>query len=370
MKSPNKRSPYMEWAKIRQMAKFNLATSGLTSISTRDFPLVQPEMEITGPGGYGYQPLQERLARHAGAPVQCVVAATGASMANYLAMSVVLNPGDEVLIERPGYGLFTDIADYLQVSVRWLDRDPTSGFAVDPDRIGDHLNAKTRLVVLSNLHNPSGALIPENVLHRIGSLAQRNDIHVLVDEVYLEMLFDVTSPTAFRIGQGLGNDANPYIVTNSLTKAYGLSGLRCGWVLAAPELAHRMWRLNDLFGVNAAHIAERMSVAALDRLDEVRQRARTLLTRNRQLLDRFLDAHPELECFRPPGGSVVFPKLPATNPDSFFELLRTKYETTVAPGRFFGSPDHFRIGIAGDTAMVAEGLERLDAALREFLRPV
>jgi DNA-binding transcriptional MocR family regulator len=101
-----KHSAYMEWAKTCSMARFNLATSGLTNTSTAELPLVNEDMGITGPGGYGYAPLQERISRHTGAPVECVVAATGASMANYLAMSAVLDPGDEVLIERPAYGLF------------------------------------------------------------------------------------------------------------------------------------------------------------------------------------------------------------------------------------------------------------------------
>jgi aspartate/methionine/tyrosine aminotransferase len=357
----------MEWAKTCSMARFNLAISGLTNVSIRNFSLHRPDMEITGPGGDGYQLLQERIARHTGAPTDCVVAATGASMANYLAMSVVLNPGDEVLIERPAYGLFADIADYLQARVRWFDRPPNSGFAVEPETIAEHLTPETRLVVLSNLHNPTGALALEKTLQHIGTLAQRIGVYVLVDEVYLEMLFDRAAPFAFQVGRSLGHDANPFIVTNSLTKTYGLSGLRCGWVLAAPELAQRMWRLNDLFGVNAAHIAEQMSVAAFDRLDELRQHARTLLTTNRQLLDEFLDAHPELECFRPPAGSVVFPKLPAGDPDAFLELLRRKYETTVVPGHFFGMPQHFRVGFAGDTAMLRGGLDRLDGAVREVL---
>jgi len=279
---------------------------------------------------------------------------------------VVLNPGDEVVIERPGYGLFTDIAEYLQARVRWLDRPADSGFAVQPELIVEHLTPETRLLVLSNLHNPTGALIPAETLRQIGAVAQRTGIYVQVDEVYLEMLFDNAVPFAFSIGQSFDRDPNPFIVTNSLTKTYGLSGLRCGWILAPPALARQMWRLNDLFGVNAAHIAEQMSVAAFDRLDQLRRHARKLLTTNRSLLDQFLDRHPELECFRPPAGSVVFPKLTTGDPETFFDLLRTKYETTVVPGKFFGSPQHFRVGIAGDTAMTSAGLERLDAALHEF----
>ena len=368
------------------MARFNLAASGLTNTSTSEFPLVKADMEITGPGGYGFAPLLERMSLHTGAPVECIVVATGASMANYLAMSVVLDPNDEVLIERPAYGLFADIAAYLGVRVSYFDRSPETDFSVSVDAIEEAITPHTKLIVLSNLHNPSGALLSEETLLEIGRLAQRSGLRVLVDEVYLEMMFEQSLPIcpsgsdcrsgsdcqsgsgAFEVGRKLSDGGeNPFIVTNSLTKTYGLSGLRCGWILAAPHLARRMWRLNDLFGVNAAHVAEQMSVAAFDRLDAVRTKARSLLTTNRALLDAFLDANPELPCFRPIAGSVVFPRLPYGDADLFTNLLRDKYETTVVPGRFFGLPQHFRIGIGGDTAIVRGGLERLTTALADFI---
>jgi len=365
MNQVNKQSAYMEWAKTSSMARFNLATSGLANVSTREVSLHETEMEITGPGGYGFEPLQQKLARHAGAPIDCVVAATGASMANYLAMSAVLDPGAEVLIEHPAYGLFDDIANYLGAKVTHFRRRFESGFEVDVDELAKRVTPATRLVVVTNLHNPSGVLMPEQTLRQLGEAALTVGAYVLVDEVYLEMLFDSAAPAAFPIGADLNASDNPFIVTNSLTKAYGLSGLRCGWILASGPLAKKMWRLNDLFGVNAAHIAELMSVKAFDRLDALRERARGVLTANRQLLDQFLDAHPELEYVRPPGGSVIFPRLSRGETGAFIDLLRQKYETSVVPGTFFGMPEHFRMGIGGETAMVRGGLERLDAALRE-----
>src|SRR4051812_6714095 len=151
----SKHSAYMEWAKLCSIAPFNLATSGLTNTPTAEFPLPRADMEITGPGGYGFAPLQERLARHTGAPAESVVAATGTSMANFLAMSVALDPGDEVLIESPGYGLFADIANYLGTRIGEVHRPFQSDFMVDPDRLADAITPRTRLIVLSNLHNPS-----------------------------------------------------------------------------------------------------------------------------------------------------------------------------------------------------------------------
>jgi aspartate/methionine/tyrosine aminotransferase len=362
-----KRSEFMEWAKTRSLARFNLATSGIMNVQFTEFPLRLEELDVTGPGGYGYEPLQQRIARHARVSKECVVTAAGTSMANHLAMATVLEPGDEVLIEHPAYGPLLDVANYLGARVKRIPREFETGFAIKPDQIDKEITDRTRLIVLSNLHNPSGALIPAETLHAIGEMAKRVRAHVLVDEVYLETLFDDGAPFSFPIGQALSaTDSNPFIVTNSLTKLHGLSGLRCGWVLASPDLARRMWLLNDLFGVNAPHPAERMSVVAFDHLERFRERARGLLTLNRKLLDAFLDSRPDLECFRPLAGTVAFPRLTQGSPEEFLKLLREKYETSVVPGKFFEMPQHFRIGIGGDTASLRDGLERLSAALDEF----
>ncbi len=363
-----KRSDYMEWAKMRSSARFNLATSGITNVPISEFPLRVEDLEITIPkGGYGYEPLLQKLAQHTGAPMECIVSAIGTSMANHLAMAAVLSPGDEVLLEEPTYGLLLDLAEYLGARVRRIPRRFENGFALDPAEVARALTPRTRLIVLTNFHNPSGALIPVETLRAIGESALRVGARVLVDEVYLEMLFEGGAPVAFPIGQEIASaEENPFIITSSLTKAYGLSGLRCGWILASPALAQRMWRLNDLFGSVAPHTAERMSVMALDHLAQFRTRAAALLDANRPPLETFLDAHPELECVRPPHGSIVFPRLPRGDAAAFFGLLRDKYETTVVPGHFFEMPQHFRIGIGGDPEMVRGGLERLGEALREF----
>ena len=362
-----KRSDYMEWAKTCSQARFNLATSGLTNVSFAEFPVQLDELEITSADGYGYQPLLESLARHTGAPIECIVTAAGTSMANHLAMAALLDPGDEVVVEQPTYGLLLDVANYLGTNVKRFARKFEKGFAVEPAELEKVVSNKTRLIVITNLHNPSGALIPAETLKAIAEIAQRVGAYVLVDEVYLEMLFDGDTAFCFPIGQKLANGRNnPFIVTSSLTKAYGLSGLRCGWILASPDLAKRIWLLNDLFASSAAHTAERMSVMALDRLDRFRERAKLLLQTNRALLDASLDSRRDLECFRPDSGTVVFPRLVNGDPEAFFKLLREKYETTVAPGKFFEMPQHFRLGIGGETAELGVGLDRFRAALDEF----
>src|SRR5437764_5828093 len=150
-------SDYMEWAKTRSQARFNLATSGLTSVAMTDFPLRVADLELSTTGSYGYEPLQQRIARHARVREDCVAAATGTSMANHLAMTAILEPGDEVLIEQPTYGPILDVANYLGARVVRFSRNADTGFQIDCDAVEHAITRETRLIVLTNSHNPTGA---------------------------------------------------------------------------------------------------------------------------------------------------------------------------------------------------------------------
>jgi aspartate/methionine/tyrosine aminotransferase len=245
-------SPYMEWAKTRRMTRYNLAASGVASFPLADLValagLRMEDLEVNGPVGYGYEPLQQAIAMKAGVSADCVVAAAGTSMANHLAMAAAFAPGDEVLIEKPAYELLVTTAQYLGASIKRFERRFEEGYCLDPRAVQRALTPRTRLIVITNLHNPSSALTDETTLREVGELAKSVGARVLVDEVYLEACYSSPWRSAFYLG-------NQFITTSSLTKAYGLAGLRCGWVLAEPELAKAMWRINDLYGVNAAHPA-------------------------------------------------------------------------------------------------------------------
>jgi len=352
------RTAYIEWAKLSASAKYNLAASGVKGLPLNELPVRLEELELSAPGGYGYPPLLERLATRYGVSTKNVVTAIGTSMANYLAMSAVLEPGDEVVIEDPAYDPMVEVGHYLGAVVKRIPRRPENKFQIDVDELKKIVSRKTRLIVLTNLHNPSGVLLEDAALRGIGEVARTVGALVMVDEVYLELLFDRPLRPSFHLGPN-------FIVTSSLTKAYGLSGLRCGWILAAPELAERMWHHDDLFGNIPAHITELLSVVALDHLGPIRARAKSLLEANWKLLNAFLAQHLELDVVRPEGGTIIFPRVPNRDGDTFCKLLREKYETSAVPGSFFGAPDRIRIGVCNDTTEVQEGLGRLGLALKE-----
>ncbi len=352
-------SVYMEWAKTQAHGRFNLATSGMIHYPIAELPVHIEDIELCGPSWYGYEPLQRALARKLGVDARCVVHATGTSMANHLAMAATLSRGDEVLIEWPAYEPLLAVARYLGAEVKRFHRPEEAGFRIDPREIERAVTRQTRLIVITNLHNPTGAFTDEETLRPIGVIAQGCGARVLVDEVYLETMFERAPRSACHLG-------SEFIVTASLTKAYGLSGLRCGWIVAEESLAKKMWRLNDLFGAVAAHSAERLSVIALENLDRIAARAKTLIEANRVMLDEFFDSRDDIEVVRPEFGTTAFPKLKRGSVEKLCALLREKYETTIVPGKFFEMEDHFRLGIACDTRMLREGLARLGSALDEI----
>src|SRR5215213_9892706 len=353
-------SSYMQWAKLRSTARFNLATSGMPNLKMRDLHVSIEDLEISY-GVYGYPRLKEAIAKRYDVPFDSVVTAAGTTFANHLAMAALIKPGDEVLVEHPVYEPMLALIQYLGADVKRFPRTFENGFRISPDEVEKLTTPNTRLIVITNLHNPTGVVTDDVTIKRLGEIAKAVGARVLVNEIYRETLFEEPPQTAFNFG-------NEFVITNSLTKAFGLSGLRCGWIFAEPELAKRMWLLNDLFAATAVHAAERLSLVAMRQLPELAERSKQVLDRNRRLLNEFLDTREDLEVIRPEFGTVMFPRVRRDSADELCRLLREKYETSVVPGSFFEMPAHVRVGIAGDTDVLEEGLDRLGKALDEIGR--
>jgi aspartate/methionine/tyrosine aminotransferase len=352
-------SRYLAWAKLHSNARFNLAASGVLDYPLAELPVSIDDLEIGGTDPYGYKLLMERLAAKAGVPKECVVSTLGTSMANYIALAALVHRGDEVLAERPTYDPLLTILDHIGANVSRFERRAEKGFRLGLGELERKLTPQTRLVILCNLHNPSSAFTDDSTMQQVGEMAAKVGARVLVDEVYLETLFDQPWRSAFHLGPN-------FVVTSSLTKAYGLSGIRCGWILAQPELVQRMWQVVDFTYGSPVHPAELLGVVALDNLNRVRDRARALLEPNRALINEFLAGHDELDCEPSRLGTTVFPRLRTGSATDFVALLREQFETSVVPGEFFEQPQHFRIGFCGAAETVRSGLERLSAALEAF----
>jgi hypothetical protein len=351
-------SEYMHWAKFKRPVRYALTGSEVPHFRMDSLPWNVADLDLDGASHPRYAPLREAVAQRYGVLSEQVVAADGTSMANFLAMAALIMPGDEVLIERPTYEPLLGAASFLGAKIRRFDRKPEDGFRLDVEQIAVMLTDRTRLIVVTNLHNPSGALAEEADLRAIRALAYGAGARVLVDEVYLDAAVPPRR-SAVHLGPEL-------VITNSLTKVYGLSGLRCGWILAEPELAERMWRLNDLFGVNQAHPAERLACIALEHIDRVIVDTQPMLERNREKFNAFITSRDDIHCISAEHGITAFPRWSGGDAQRLDDHLREHHDTSVVPGRWFEMPDHFRVGFGMPTEDFAEGLSRLAKALDEL----
>jgi hypothetical protein len=353
-------APYMEWAKGHPRPRFDLCGSNLPACTIDDLPGAREALAPNGDNDHGYRPLIEAIAAHHGTGVERVAPASGASGANFLALAALVGPGDEVLVERPAYDPLLGAARLLGATVSRFERRFEDGFAVDPERIDAALTPKTRLVVITSPHNPSGAVVGGEELDAIAELAARRGVHVLVDEVYL----DTISPRP----QAAANRSDRLLSTGSLTKAYGLAGLRCGWVLAAPEVAAAVRRVRGAVEAIGAYPAEVLARIAFANIEALVARARAILEPNGAALAAFVASRPELEWVPPAGGTVAFPRLSGhRDAGPFIDMLLAEHETSVVPGRFFEAPAHFRIAFGGvEAGVLRGGLARIGEALDRF----
>lgn len=215
---------------------------------------------------------------------------------------------------------------------------------------------------MTSPHNPSGVVASRESLAEIGRIARENGAHVLVDEVYSDVAAGPTSDAGPRGGTA-ANLPGPFVCTNSLTKSYGLSGLRCGWIVSSADVASRIRRARDVVDGSGSIVAERLAVHAFNHLDRLLARATAILETNSAMVWSFLRSRSELEWISGTG-TVVFPRLRGAEDSSrFAERLLAERDTAIVPGRFFQAPRHFRLGFGGDTGKLRAGLEALGAAL-------
>jgi aspartate/methionine/tyrosine aminotransferase len=277
----------------------------------------------------------------------------GTSYANWLGCLAALDgcsSGAEVIVERPH-------ANRCKIRGRSAtacggsiaaSRTATRSISI----FASLVTAKTRLAVVTNLHNPSGARIPMATLRALAALLARVKAYLLVDEVYLEWLFRCRPESCVHAGLNV-------LATNSLTKAYGLDGLRAGWLLGPAPMIPRAQRISDLITDNSVAPGERMALAAFRRHRDIDRRAHDILDPNLARVRTFFAREPRLRAVMPEGGNVVFPRLPsAIDSDRFVRHLVIIDSTLVVRG---GSSRR-----AASSSVSAAG-RRCSRAVREHL---
>ena len=357
-----KTSVYMRWAKEHAAARYNLANSGLLGCGPGELDFTLEDVVINGPNRDGYPPVLTAIGSRYGVEAERIVPAAGTSGANYLAFAALLAPGDEVLVEQPAYEPILAALQALGARIQRFERRFEDGWRVDLDNLRAGLaGGRVRLVVLTNPHNPTGVLLESAEVREIARLAETAGALLLVDEVYRDIWFEDAPPSHVHLG--------PHVLaTNSLTKSYGLSGLRCGWVLCGTrELADRLRLARDFMEAVSSMPSDSLAHAAFRQIDRLAARARAILDPNLQLVRGFLAEHAEwLDCVLPERTLMAFPRLTKEEDAQVLHDWLRGRETSIVPGRFFDHPRFFRLGFAVRSEDVAAGLGHLGNYFASF----
>lgn len=347
----------MAWAKSRTPGKYDLAASNMLACTIDDLAGARAALSLDGTNENGYPPLLEAIASRYGVATSRVMTGSGCSGANFLVMAALLSHGDDVVIERPYYDPLAGAARLAGATVNFLDRTFEDGYALDVEALAKAMTSRTRLVILTNPHNPSGVLLSDDTIVAAAEAAAKRGAFLLVDEVYLDIVN--------LLGEGprqapAARLAPNVISTSSLTKSYGLNALRCGWAIASDDVAERIRRARDVVDGIAAVPAERLSVLAFAQMDTLADRARAIVSRNLDAFRVWAIGVRQLELAAPPRATIVFPRVKRVRDTrAFAEELHREHGVDVVPGHFFGEPRNIRIGLAGRPDVVQEGLSRL-----------
>jgi aspartate/methionine/tyrosine aminotransferase len=332
---------YIAWAKqFYGQLPYDLATSGIPLAKWEDLGVSRPPIDDTA----AVQNLLVAIAKYNEVTPAEVAPALGTSHAIFLAYAAILSSGDEVLVERPGYEPLTRAAEGLGATIATFERRAEEGFRVVPERVAAAMTTRTRVIVVTSLHNPTGTRVPDETLRELAAIAAHRDAYVLVDEVYAP--FDeLPEDGVFR--RSARKLAPNIIAISSLTKCYGLGMHRIGWVLGPDEIIQRcasasVATLGHLPLTHASY-----GVVALSAVGALAKRAKSLLAGKREIAERWVASLPNVHWSAPREGLFGLVTLPGRG-DLLHRIEARARDAgvLVAAGSFFGCPESFRLSWA------------------------
>lgn len=351
------------------LATYNLAYSNIDGLTVQeykklvDFPL-SDSFEMGSNALYGADELKKTLGEMYNCNNENIVTMTGASEANFLLFASLLSKDDEFIIEQPGYQpMWLTPEMFGARKISW-QRTFENKFKVDIDAIRNLLTKKTKLVVLTNLHNPSGVLTEKATIRSIAEIASEYGAYVLVDEIFLDGSF-----TSQQSSFGIPN----VIVTGSATKIYGLGGLHTGWIVASPEIATQCQKLKAHSTGAASYVSEILTARILRsaRVDLIR-RFHNRSRPNLVYLKKWMSQHNEFFGWvEPDGGIVCFPRYAL--PIRSVELCNFLFDTQkvlVNPGSYFNSEGFIRLSFGCDPLLFQQALDALEKAMNDLQQGV
>ena len=349
---------YLHYAKTQfGGARHTLALSGVADVSVAD--IAPPGAREAVVESAGLAPAladwRARISARYGVPEAHAMPATGTSGTVFLALAAldsVLPRDATVAIEHPAYGVFESAARMLRRGVVRVVRRAEDRYAVDLSAVEDAFKSGARVFCLTDLHNPTGIAVEDSAVVGLRELAQRHGAWVLLDEVYRDFR-DGPAATAYRPGSRI-------ITMSSLTKCYGLGGLRAGWLFAPPEVLERAELVEEiLYGVLPAPTT-RLAAQALDRADALLERGRAAAAAGRPVIDAWMASTPRVSWVAPDAGITGLVRIDGlTDSMAFAARLREELDLQVVPGAFFGAEGHVRLSFGLPPKTVAAALDVL-----------
>jgi len=350
------------------LVDYDMSESGVRPLTLRE--LVEMGFDLDAfldvPLGYsqsnGTIELRERIAAHyPGATIDHIEVTNGTSEANYLIALSQLRPGDEIAMELPNYLQMPGVARSLGATVRTFRLRQETGWEPDWEEFERAVTPRTKLLYLSNPNNPTGAVLSDEAMRRIADRCTDTGTWLLADEVYLGAEIDRPRTTSFW---GLSDRV---IVTSGLSKAYGIPGVRVGWLVGPPSLVAECWTQHDYITIGPNKMSDRIARVAVEPENRERCYARTreILRRNLPIAREWVDGFGGWLTWREPqAGAIALLAYSGDTPSvEIADGIRSQQSTLIVPGSHVGLEGHLRIWLGGREDVLREGLRRIAAGL-------
>jgi len=308
----------------------------------------------------GADTLREAIAEMQGVSVDCVQVVTGASEALTVLMWLAAEPGANVILPLPGFTTFSALPESLGIEMRFYRVRRENNFHIDLDEIKRLADSRTKLILVNNPHNPTGATMSDSEMEALHEFASQRGIQLVCDEVYHPIYHGRESRSAARLPHAT--------VISDLSKAFPLAGTRTGWMIERDaRRREQYWTARAYFSVCNNTPGEILAEIAIRNHALVLKKTQEAASRNLQQLDRFMAAHRDvLGWIRPQGGMTGFPWLVSGEHTRSFCQAATERGVLFAPGDCFDVPSHFRLGFAASGDNFGRALDRMEEFVKSW----
>jgi aspartate/methionine/tyrosine aminotransferase len=304
---------------------------------------------------------QSIAALYPGATADNIVVANGTAEANYMAVWRLVEAGDEVIMMLPNYMQIWGIVRGQGATVVPWRLHEERRWEGDADELASLVTPRTKLIAVCNPNNPTGSILSEEAMRAVVAIAETAGAWLLADEVYRGAELDGRESRSFW---GLSDRV---LVTSGLSKAYGLPGLRIGWVAGPAQMIAELWARKDYLSIAPSSLSDHLARLALrpDVRPRILERTRAIVNANLPVLTEWMRAHDGGFRMVPPrAGAMAYLRYAwAVNSTRLIERLRDEQSLLVVPGDQFGMDGFVRIGLGNEPEDLKAGLSRMDGVL-------